>query len=231
MTDASEDAVVISVGGSLIVPDAIDTAFLEHFRDLIRSFVDGGKRFFIVAGGGKTCRRYQSALSDITDASDADLDWMGIYTTRLNAQLVRKMFGDLAHDEILDPSEVTRSTKPITISAGLKPGCSTDYRAVQVADTIQAPTLINLSNIDYVYNKDPNRHDDAEKIIETTWAEFRDLLPDEWDPGINTPFDPVAAKEAQELGLELALLNGENPDNIRRYINGEEYIGTVVHAA
>jgi len=225
---ADSESIVISVGGSLIVPDAIDTSFLQQFRGLIESFVDDGKRFFIVAGGGKTCRRYQAALEEVRDVTDEELDWIGIRATRLNGHLMIQTFGELACADILHPLEVERSDKSVTVSAGLEPGCSTDYRAVQIAEHIGAAKFINLSNIDYVYTKDPKRHDDAEKITETDWSSFRELLPSEWDPGLNTPFDPVAAQKADELSLEVAFLNGEDPENIRHYINQEEYGGTVI---
>lgn len=223
------DAIVISLGGSLIVPDEIDTAFLNKFRDLVTSFVDEGRRFFVIAGGGKVCRRYQGALKELREVTSDDLDWLGIHVTRLNAQFIKNVFGDQAHEEvILNPEYATASDKPVTVGAGWKPGCSTDYDAVLMAQTVGASKLINLSNIDYVYDKDPKKYDDAEKITATTWPEFRKILPDEWDPGLNAPFDPVAAKEAEESDIEVALLNGEDPDNIRKYINQEEYVGTVI---
>lgn len=229
MDNQYDDTIVISLGGSLIVPDQIDTAFLTKFRELVESFVEDGKRFFIITGGGKVCRRYQGALQEIRDVVNDELDWLGIHVTRLNAQLVRHIFGDLAYDHIvLDPADGAHSDKPVTIGAGWKPGCSTDYDAVAVAREVGAGKVINLSNIDYVYTKDPKKYADAEKIVETTWPAFRDLLPDEWDPGLNTPFDPLAAAEAEKYDIEVALLNGEDPDNIRKYINREDYIGTVI---
>ena len=226
------DRIVVSVGGSLIIPDEVDTTFLSHFKELSKALVEDGKRLFLIAGGGKTARRYQAGLSGVREATNEDLDWIGIHATRLNAQLLKNIFGELAHEEVvLDPHDATRSDSPITVGAGWKPGCSTDYDAVLMAETVQASTIINLSNIDYVYNKDPKQYDDAEKIVETTWPAFRDLLPGEWDPGLNAPFDPVAAEQAEADGLEVALLNGENPDNIRQYIQGNDYIGTVIRPA
>jgi len=230
MTDVTySDAIVISLGGSLVVPDSIDHQFLRQFRDFVYSFVNQGKRFFLIVGGGKTARRYQQGLMNVCDTTPEDLDWIGIHATRLNAQLVKTMFGDMVHDTIItDPSEAQKSTQPITVGAGWKPGCSTDYDAVLMAQAVDARVLINLSNIDYVYDKDPKQYPDAKKITEITWTDFRELLPAEWKPGLNTPFDPLAVETAESLGLEVALLNGDNPDNIRKYITRDTYIGTVI---
>jgi uridylate kinase len=226
------ESVVISVGGSLIVPDDIDTEFLTQFRDLVYAFVDEGKRFFIIAGGGKTARRYQAGLKEVRETDVTDLDWIGIHATRLNAQLLKNIFADTVYEEmILDPRQAVHSQHSVTVGAGWEPGCSTDYDAVVMAETVGAGKVVNLSNIDYVYDRDPKQYDDAQKITETDWPSFRALLPDEWNPGLNAPFDPVAAKEAEANNIEVALLNGDDPDNIRQYLHREEYIGTVVRPA
>ena len=48
--------IIISLGGSLIVPEEIDIAFLEGFKEIILREVQAGKRFVIITGGGKICR-------------------------------------------------------------------------------------------------------------------------------------------------------------------------------
>ena len=57
---------VISLGGSLIVPDQIDVQFLKGFRNLILSQVKKGNRFIIICGGGRIARNYFTALQKIT---------------------------------------------------------------------------------------------------------------------------------------------------------------------
>ncbi|MEX0918251.1 MAG: UMP kinase [Candidatus Paceibacterota bacterium] len=231
MTTYSE-TIVMSVGGSLIVPDAIDTDFLGRLTQLIETQIQSGRRFIIICGGGKTARRYQDAATEVTDLSADDLDWLGIHATRLNGHLLRTVFKNVAHpamitnpDDILDVPEDT----PLTIAAGYRPGSSTDYRAVQIAGNVGAQKMINLSNIDYVYTADPKKDPDAKKIEDVTWSEFRKLIPAEWDPGLSSPFDPIAAKEAERLGLEVAILNGANLTELEHYLNNESFIGTRIH--
>ena len=85
---------------------------------------------------------------------------------------------------------------------------------------------MNLSNIDYVYTKDPKKFPDAQKIETIGWEAFRKLIPDRWDPGLNSPFDPVAAKEAEKSGLEVAVINGHNLTELDNYLDGKAFKGT-----
>ena len=229
MTDQNEH-IVISLGGSLIVPEQIDIDFLRSFVTLIKDYTTKGFHFVIITGGGRISRTYTLSAKEITEPTNIDLDWIGIATTRLNAELVRVSFGDIAHEEILfNPEELSASHKSIIVGGGWKPGNSSDLAAVVCAEKIGAKKLINLSNIDYVYDKDPRYNPDAIKIEESSWEDFCALLPKDWDPGLNSPFDPIAAKQAQALGLEVVIMNGKNIDNLKNYIDGESFIGTVIH--
>lgn len=220
---------IISLGGSLVAPDGVDTGFITAFRSLISGKVSGGGRFILIVGGGKVCRRYQEAARVLGADSQEARDWVGIYATRLNAELMRVSFGELAHSEIItDPSTLTSVTSPVAIGAGWKPGWSTDFDAVEMASFSGAKRLVNLSNIDYVYESDPKVNPDAKRIEKISWAEFRKIIPAEWTPGVNAPFDPVAAKRAEELGLEVAIMNGNNLPNLQGYLEGKEFKGTVI---
>src|SRR3989344_8222709 len=156
---------VLSLGGSLIVPEEIDVNFLKNFRKLIFGQIRKGHRFIISTGGGKPCRKYQKALETTSKASNKDLDWMGIYTTWTNAQLIRLAFGSLAHSKIItDPNKKTAFKEKILLAGGWMPGRSTDDDAVRLAKIYGANTIINLSNIDFVYTKDPKKFKTAKKI-------------------------------------------------------------------
>lgn len=227
------ETIIMSVGGSLIVPDAIDTIFLKNLKDLIHTeATTSGRRFIIIAGGGRTARRYQDAAAAVTNLAAEDLDWMGIHATRLNGHLLRTIFRDIAYptmiknpDEILDVPD----RENVIIAAGYRPGCSTDLRAVQIAQKIGATKVINLSNTDYVYTDNPHTNPDAVKIEDITWADFRKLIPDEWAPGLSTPFDPIAAREAEKHNIEVAQLNGLKLECLHQYLSGTAFIGTRIH--
>lgn len=227
---SKREYVVVSVGGSLIVPDEIDTTFLTNFRELILKKTSDGLSFFIITGGGKTARRYQDAAKEVHGELDGDdLDWLGIHSTRLNAHLFRALFAEQAQAKIVkNPTRKVSSRASVIIGAGWKPGWSTDYCAVMAAKQLGAKKLVNLSNIDYVYDKDPRKFPDAVKIEESNWADFRKLIPDHWDPGLSSPFDPIAAKEAEALGLEVAIINGKKLNEFENYLSGKPFVGSII---
>lgn len=225
---AEKEIIVISVGGSLIVPEEIDSKWLSDFKKLIESQLTN-KRFILITGGGKTARKYQNAAKEVSELERDDLDWIGIHSTRLNAHLMRTIFRKQAHPQIIkDPTAKVSFEEEILIAAGWKPGFSTDMDAVLLAKQFKVKKIINLSNIDYVYNKDPRKYPDAKIIKEISWEKFREIVGDKWDPGLNAPFDPIAAKESQKLGLEVSIMNGKDIENIRNYLNNEQFIGTVI---
>ncbi|MGH7174796.1 MAG: UMP kinase [Minisyncoccia bacterium] len=227
---APHERIVVSVGGSLIVPDDIDTDFLSRFRDLIRGEIALGHSFAIIAGGGATARSYQEAAHKVVATlPQEDLDWIGIHSTRLNAQLLRNIFAEEAYPHIVkNPTADLSAEEPMLIAGGWKPGWSTDYCAVQIAKNLGARRLVNLSNTDYVYTADPKKDPNAKKIEKISWGDFRNIIPDHWDPGLSSPFDPVAAKEAEALSLEVAVINGAHLDRFSDYLAAKPFIGTTI---
>ncbi len=225
---------IVNLGGSLIVPDEINIEFLRDFRALIiQQITEQEQRFVFITGGGRTARRYAQAAQEILeDVNNEDKDWLGIHSTRLNAHLIRTIFRDVAHPRINtnphDLEDFHQCTQPIMIAAGWKPGFSTDYDSALLARYLGIKKVVNLSNIAYVYDKDPSQFPDAQKIEEMSWAQYREMTTDEWTPGMNAPFDPVAAQFAEKEDLEAVTLKGTNLDNLRAYLNGEKFEGTLI---
>lgn len=220
---------VLSVGGSLIVPGEVDTEFLKKFRALVLEKARKGDKFVIMCGGGKINSKYNEAAQKITVISNEDLDWIGIYASRFNAQLLRALFGNLAHREIIiDPTKKIKTAKLIVIGAGYKPGWSTDYDAVMIAKISGAKTVINLSNIDYAYTDDPRTNPGAKPIKNISWKDFRQIVGNVWKPRMNKPFDPIASKLAEKSKIKVIILNGRNMENFEKCLLGEEFIGTVI---
>jgi uridylate kinase len=229
MNTPTPERIVVSVGGSLIVPEQIDADFLTRLKTLILEKIQQGFSFAIIAGGGKTARHYQEIANSVTKLTHSDIDWIGIHATRLNAQLLRNIFYEFAHPQVItDPTLPVEAKEPIIIAGGWKPGWSTDYCAVMMAKNIGAKRLANLTNIDYVYDRNPLDNPLAKKIEKIGWEEFRSLIPPEWDPGLSSPFDPIAAKEAESLGLEVAIVNGANLGEFSNYLDGKAFVGTVI---
>ncbi len=238
---------VLSVGGSIIAPNEPDTNFLSQFGKMITDYLTSNPetRLIFVAGGGAPARIYQNAYKEVAAAFDdnqkkvcayetdddlnAACDWIGITATRLNAQILKTVFGPLCQQEVvIDPTKVNDFTGRVLVAAGWKPGFSTDNDAVLLAEKFHADTVLNLSNIAKVYTDDPRKNPDAKPIDNISWADFRKMVGDEWVPGKNCPFDPIASKKAEELGLTVICAAGKDIENIRAILDAKEYVGTTI---
>jgi uridylate kinase len=223
------ETIIISLGGSLIVPEDIDVEFLKDFKKLILEHVAKGKKFVIITGGGGTNKKYNKAARELTSPSNDDLDWIGIASLKLNAELVRVIFSDLANRRVVENlSENFSFEKSIVIGSAFEPGKSSDWDAALAAQKVGAKKIINLSNTDYVYDSDPKVNPNAKKIENISWAEYRALIPKEWNPRMNSPFDPIASKIAEEEKITVITMNGKPIDNLAKCLNGEKFIGSVI---
>ena len=222
--------IIISLGGSLIVPKSgIDIAFLKQFKSLISRRIAKGDRFVIICGGGSTARQYQAAARAVGQLTHEDIDWLGIHATRLNGHLMRAIFHRQSHPTIVkNPNAPPRFREPILIAGGWKPGWSTDYDAVLLASGLGATTVINLSDVDYVYSADPRKDRNAKPVKRIDWKAFRKLVGNKWDPGLNAPFDPVASELAARIGLTVKMIRGRSVRDVERAIAGEPFKGTMI---
>ncbi|OGI97725.1 hypothetical protein A3I25_02735 [Candidatus Nomurabacteria bacterium RIFCSPLOWO2_02_FULL_42_17] len=221
--------IVISLGGSLVVPDEIDVKFLLAFKKIIEQSVKKGFHFVITLGGGKVCRRYQEAARLVARPKPFDLDWIGIASLRLNAELMRVILRNFSHSKVINnPKDILGIKEKVVVCGAFGPGHSSDFDAVLFAEKVGAGTIINLSNIDYVYDKDPRKYKNAKPIKQISWIDFRKILPKKWNPGSNTPFDPVASVKAQKLGLKVVVMNGKKIKNLQNFILSRSFRGTVI---
>lgn len=223
---------VLSVGGSIISPEGVDTAFIGQFREAIMGYLEKNReaRLILVTGGGYPARLYQNGYKAVcTDVSDHELDMIGIAATRLNAALMKAVFSDVCLDEVVtDPSADIAFSGRILIAAGWKPGFSSDTDAVYLARRFGAKRVINLSNIKKVYTADPAVDPDATALDTISWDDFRAMVGDTWTPGKNLPFDPIASREAQEGNLSVICADGRNLENTLNILNSKDFIGTLI---
>ncbi len=227
---------VLSVGGSIVVPDAPDSDFIAKFVAMVREWLleDSSRKLILVVGGGAPARVYQNAYFQTvkslgTDSGTDDADWIGIMATRLNAQLVKACFGKLCENDVVyDPTAPIDFKGRVLLAAGWHPGFSTDNDAVLLAEKHGAKTVVNLSNIEKVYTDDPRKNPDAKPIDSISWKDFRKMVGDDWTPGKNCPFDPIASKKADESGMTVICAGGKNIENIKKILNDEDFVGTKI---
>ncbi len=237
---SNEQFLVVDLGGSIIVPgvserDGINVGFLKEFRSLVQEQIQKGRRCVIVAGGGKTCRWYQNAAHELDGVTNEDLDWIGIHATRLNAHLLRTMFAKEAHPRIIDydlpvseADKLKETGARLFIASGWRPGWSTDYVSVRLAEKFGAENVLIMSNIAFVYDKDPKKYADARPLEKISWKEYQELIPKSWTPGMTVPVDPVATALATRIKLTVKLVEGTDLANSRRAMEGDAFQGTII---
>ena len=224
----STDTFVISLGGSLVAPaGGPNTEFLAAFKSIIEDHISQGKRFYIIVGGGNPARQYQAALREL-GASDKYLDHVGIFATHMNAYYVALAFQFPPEHKVVLKIEKLRGDANLHITgAGLQPGQSSDTVAVNVATQIGAKTVINLSDIKQVYSSDPNVDSDAKPLGGLNWDEYISIIPDQWQPGLSTPFDPVASRLASARDIDVIVV-GSDLKNFASCIDGDAFLGTII---
>lgn len=223
---------MISLGGSIIAPNQPDVDFIKQFRSVVVNYLqaDANRRLIFVVGGGAPARQYQQAAKVLLpEIENISLDWIGIMATRLNAQLVKEIFSPLCKDPVVtDPTADFSFTGQILLAAGWMPGFSTDNDAVLLAERFGAKTVINLSNISKIYSEDPKTNPNAVPLDTLTWSQYKKMVGDNWTPGKNSPFDPIATKKASELNLKVISAGGKDLNNIQRILEEKPFEGSTI---
>ena len=192
---------VLSVGGSIISPDKVDYTFLASFAEMLSDYLENNKDDKLILVAG------------------------GGAPARVYQEALRKIKSDA------DPTdESIKFTGRILVAGGWKPGFSTDTDAVYLATRFGGKTIVNLSNIKKVYTDDPKKNPDAKPIDRISWEDFRKIVGDEWNPGLNAPFDPIASRLASEEGMTVIAADGRNIDNTRAILEEKPFEGTIIGA-
>ena len=212
--------VAISLGGSLLnqTPEA-HTRYAETLIQL----KERGHQLIVVTGGGRPARPWISLAKQL-GADPYTQDRLGIHATHLNALLLIAALGPHAHPHIhRRGSEIKRNLDDkILVGGGHLPGSSTDYRAVLFAEAAGAEYVINATDVDGVYDRNPKLNPDAVKLDRIThyWLEKIILENAEQAPGEYGLFDLKAVRRAKKLKLPLIFVDGKDPQEIARAIEG-----------
>jgi uridylate kinase len=222
--------IVISLGGSIMHPDMINTEYIRKFVLFIKAEIKKGNKFIIITGGGSLARKFQKAAGACGTVSDAEKDWLGIQATRMHALLLRSLFGSSVYPEIIVRRGQVRSfgKYKIIIGGGWAPGWSTDFVSVQLAADFKIDMVVNLGKPAYVYTRDNVRFPDAKPLPQLTWNEYFAIIPKKWKPGMHAPIDPIAARLAKKEGMRMAVASGNDIVNIRNIFKGRPFKGTLV---
>jgi len=149
--------IVLSLGGSLIVPDAVDISFLKKFRETIQKNSRRYK-FVVVCGGGSVARKYIHALRE-AGIKERFQSLSGISATRMNARFMTYLFGRDANEGI--PSDMKQIKNLLQKNDVVFCG-SLRYEEKQTSDSTSAKlanffktNFINMTNVPGLYTKNP----------------------------------------------------------------------------
>ncbi len=221
---------MVSLGGSIIVPDDNDDAFLKRFSEMISSICDR-YQIYLVCGGGKIARYYIKVGRGL-GLPESDLDEMGILSTRINATLVSYSLGETSvgkvPTDILEAHRLEKKGK-VVVMGGTVPGHTTDAVSAMLAKEVKAVRIINGTSVDAAYTADPRKNPDAERLSRITHEQLYELVNvGMHGAGPSNVFDRLGAQVARDSHIDICIVDGRDLDEMRAAIEGQPIKGTVV---
>ncbi len=222
--------IVISLGGSLIIPEKIDFLFLNKFKKIIRKYY-GTHKFIVICGGGSIARKYISALKK-EGKSKKQLSLAGIRATRTNAQFMMQFFGKEANDSLpLNMKSIKSSLKKnnIVICGALRftKDSTSDSTAASLAHFLKSP-FINITNIKGLYSSDPKTNKNAKFIPKISWKDFEtQALKIKYKAGQHFVLDQKASTLIKTHRIQTYII-GKNLSNLEKILKNRHFMGTII---
>lgn len=222
---------VLSLGGSLIVPDDVDVKFLREFKKVIKKNSKKYK-FVIVCGGGSVARKYINALRSVRVGEDLQ-SHSGISATRMNARFMSYFFGQDQEKGVPHSMRVLRKylkNRDIVFCGALeyKPDQTSDSVAAGIAKSFNT-IFINLTNVSGLYDKNPKEHKNAKLIKEISWKDFNDLAnKTAFKPGQHFVLDQTASKLIMKNKIPTYIV-GQDMKEFDNLLNNKKFKGTVIY--
>jgi uridylate kinase len=227
---AHMDIVVVSLGGSVLIPGEDDADHLSKLSRLLKD-MSADHRLLLVCGGGKVARYYITTGRDI-GATERELDELGIMTTRINAKLVSLSLQDSAMDTIpltVEEAAKASASGKIVVMGGTVPGHTTDAVSAMLAEKVGASRIVNGTSVDAAFTADPRVVKDAKRLHTITHAELNQLVSRGMHcAGPSNVFDPLGASIASRANIPIYIINGRNIDEMKAAIQGKQIKGTLV---
>jgi len=222
--------IVLSLGGSLIIPAEIDFGFLHKFKKTLRKNYSKCK-FVVVCGGGSIARKYISSLK-MEKKSARELSLAGIRATRMNALFMMQFFGKEANDYLpLSMKEVKSSlSKNHVVFCGAlrySENSTSDGTAAKLAAFLNSD-FINLTNVPGLFSEDPRKNKNAKFIPFESWKEFeKRALKIKFHNGQHFILDQEAATIIKNHKIKTYII-GKNLKNLDSIIKNKKFRGTII---
>ncbi len=167
--------IVIKLSGSIFGMDNV-----KVLKDYASFLVKISKicQPIVIAGGGTIARHYISHARS-SGADESTLDELGIEISRLNAKLLIYTLKNKAYSH---PPTTLQEVKHavddglIVVAGGLHPGQSTNGTAALIAEKIKAELFLNATDVDGVYDMDPNKYKQAKKFKRIELKNLKNML-------------------------------------------------------
>lgn len=221
--------VVLSLGGSLVnTENGFDKAYVEGIKEMVLA---SGHRFGIVVGGGREARKKAEKVRK-KGGNEFEADEKAIKVTRKNAKMIAEVFGGIANQKIPKYFDQVKMEdgQNVIVMGGTIPGITTDTDAVLLAEKLHASRLVNISNVDAIYDSNPKDNPNAKRFSEMGYEELIGLAvrSDQRKAGTNFVFDLLACKLIARSKIEAHFVSGKNMDDLKKAIEGKPHSGTVV---
>jgi uridylate kinase len=223
--------VVLSLGGSVLLTGSDDLEFLRALADLLRR-VGRELPLVVTTGGGRTARTYIQLGRDL-GLTEVELDEIGIEVTRLHARLLAARIGPPCPARppatVADAVHELRHASPVVLG-GTEPGHTTDGVAALVAARVRAARLVNATDVDGIYERDPRKYPGARRIARLSWERFHAMVlaGTTTDAGQNFLFDRLGAATLSRAKVPLWVVNGRDLANLEAALRGRAFRGSRV---
>jgi uridylate kinase len=221
------DSVVVSVGGSVVLSDEANIDFLKRLVILLKK-VGRQYRLFVIVGGGTIARRYIQLGRELGFDEDT-LDLIGIDVTRVNARIITNLL-ETSNKEIPRTTDEALSLEfPIVVMGGTDPKHSTDTVGAELAEKTHAVRFVNATNVDGIYDKDPNKFKDARQLKEVAIDHLIAQYGTTWGAaGKNIFMDEPALAIIKRAKIPTFVVNGKRLDQLEKAMMGKPFDGTTI---
>ena len=228
-----KEVIVISLGGSLIIPNEVDIKFLKKFKEVIKKNSKVYK-FVIVCGGGSTARKYINALREFKISNKLQ-SYAGISATRMNARFLTYFFGKDSNDSKGIPHDM-KEVKSLLLKNDIvfcgalryAPNQTSDSTSARLANYLNCK-FINLTNVQGLYTSNPRKNKNAKFIPYISWNDFNKIASKiAFKPGQHFVLDQTAAKIIKKNKVPTYIL-GSDLQQLDNLLNKKSFIGTSIN--
>lgn len=220
-------SIVLSIGGSVIISEEVDVSFFRKLASLLKK-ISNNFKIFIVVGGGNVARKYIKLGRDL-NLQEKALDLIGIYVTRVNAKIITNILEDSNKEIPYTTNEAINLDNQIVVMGGTTPGHSTDMVGAEIAEKTNADLFIIATNVDGIFDKDPNKYSDAKQLKEVKIDQLIKIYGTKWkSAGKNVVIDGPALEIIKRAELATCIVNGKRLDQLEKALTNQSFDGTKI---